>query len=105
MARREFREELGLADPAGPAAGLGSVRQAGGKLVHAWAIEGDLDPGAITSNTFALEWPPRSGRMQSFPEVDRAAWFELDSAREKMLASQLPFLDRLIAKLGSPTPP
>lgn len=104
VARREFREELGLAEPAGPAVGLGSVRQAGGKLVHAWALEGDLDPDAITSNTFALEWPPRSGRTQSFPEVDRAAWFELSAAREKLLRSQVAFLDRLADALDSSPP-
>lgn len=104
MARREFREELGLAEPGGTALGLGSIRQAGGKVVHAWALEGDLDPQTIKSNTFVLEWPPRSGRMQDFPEADRAAWFELSAAREKLLRSQVPFLDRLVDALDSSPP-
>src|SRR5437879_675969 len=80
VARREFHEELGTAAPDGDATPLGEVRQAGGKLVHAWALPGDLDVSRMTSNTFDLEWPPRSGRMQTFPEVDRAEWFDLDTA-------------------------
>jgi predicted NUDIX family NTP pyrophosphohydrolase len=71
------------------------VRQKGGKVVRAWAVEGDCDPALLRSNTFQLEWPPRSGRMREFPEVDRAAFFSLDAARRKILAAQTPFLDRL----------
>lgn len=92
-ARREFQEELGF--PAeGDLVPLGRIRQKGGKMVEAFALEGDLDAAAIRSNAFTLEWPPRSGRRQSFPELDRAAWFTLAEAREKMLASQLPILDQ-----------
>lgn len=94
VARREFLEETG-GTPAGPYHALGSVRQAGGKLVHAWAFQGDIEPSAIVSNTFELEWPPRSGRRQSFPEVDRAAWFTVAEARRRILGGQAPFLDRL----------
>jgi predicted NUDIX family NTP pyrophosphohydrolase len=93
-ARREFEEELGLR-PEGELVPLGRIRQKGGKLVEAFALEGDLDPETIVSNLFSLEWPPRSGRMQSFPEVDRAGWFGLEAAREKILPGQLPLLDRL----------
>jgi predicted NUDIX family NTP pyrophosphohydrolase len=93
-AQREFREETGLV-PAAPFVELGSVRQAGGKTVHAWAFAGDCDVASVRSNTFTLEWPPRSGRMQSFPEIDRAAWFPLDAARGKLVAGQRPLLDRL----------
>jgi predicted NUDIX family NTP pyrophosphohydrolase len=99
-ARREFAEELGGACPPGAALELGEIRQKGGKRVLAWAVEGDLDASAITSNTFELEWPPRSGRRQSFPEVDRAAWFTLAGARAKLLAAQVEFLDRLAERLG-----
>ena len=95
VARREFHEELGTAAPDGGAAPLGEVRQAGGKLVHAWAVPGDLDVSRMTSNSFELEWPPRSGRMQTFPEVDRAEWFDLDTARRKLLPAQRAFIDRL----------
>ena len=94
-ARREFAEELGSACPGGPALELGEIRQRNGKRVTAWAVEGDLDAGAIASNSFTLEWPPRSGRSQEFPEVDRAGWFGLSDAREKLLAAQVPLLDRL----------
>jgi predicted NUDIX family NTP pyrophosphohydrolase len=100
-ARREFGEELGASPPEGPALELGEVRQAGGKQVVAWAVPGDLDVGAITSNTFELEWPPKSGRVQAFPEVDRAAWFPVAEARVKLLAGQHPFLDRLVAALDA----
>ena len=94
VARREFREELGSA--AGqPLRALGEIRQRGGKRVIAFAVEGNLDADAISSNTFEMEWPPKSGRRQSFPEVDRAEWFDLARAREKILASQQPLLDRL----------
>jgi predicted NUDIX family NTP pyrophosphohydrolase len=94
-ARREFAEELGSACPDGPALELGEIRQRNGKRVTAWAVEGDLDPDGITSNTFTIEWPPRSGRQREFPEVDRAGWFSLDAAREKLLPAQAPLLDRL----------
>lgn len=90
-ARREFREETGFA-PAGEARPLGAVK-AGGKEVHAWAIEGDWDPAALASNNFAMEWPPRSGTLREFPEVDRAAWFDLAIAREKMHKGQAALLD------------
>jgi predicted NUDIX family NTP pyrophosphohydrolase len=93
-AKREVQEELGAA-PDGDFIPLAPVRQAGGKVVHAWAIEADIDPSAITSNTFQLEWPPRSGRQQTFPEVDRAAWFTISEARSKILGGQLPLLDAL----------
>jgi predicted NUDIX family NTP pyrophosphohydrolase len=93
-ARREFAEELG-ATPKGTLRPLGEIRQAGGKRVVAFAIEGDLDVDAIRSNQFELEWPPRSGRIQTFPEVDRASWFALPLARAKMNAGQRPLLDLL----------
>jgi predicted NUDIX family NTP pyrophosphohydrolase len=94
-ARREFAEELGTALPEGEALDLGEVRQRSGKIVAAWAVAGDLDPAGVVSNTFEMQWPPRSGRMQAFPEVDRAGWFELDAAREKLNPGQVPLLDRL----------
>ncbi|HEU0025287.1 MAG TPA: NUDIX domain-containing protein [Thermoleophilaceae bacterium] len=100
-ARREFEEETGTALPQGALTELGTVRQRSGKVVTAWAAEGDLDADQIRSNTFELEWPPRSGRMRSFPEVDRAAWFALEAAREKLNPAQLAFLDRLLALLRS----
>jgi len=93
-ARREFEEELGVRLD-GAMIPLGSIRQKGGKLVEAFAIEGDLDPEAIVSNRFECEWPPLSGRLESFPEVDRAGWFTPADAREKLLESQHPLLDRL----------
>ena len=97
VARREFEEELGAKPSEGELTSLGSIRQAGGKVVYAWAARGDLDVAAIKSNTFSMEWPPRSGRMQDFPEVDRAAWFSLNEARRMILPSQAPLLDRLHA--------
>jgi predicted NUDIX family NTP pyrophosphohydrolase len=97
VARREFEEELGSPVPAGTLVELGEVRQAGGKIVEAWAVEGELDASAIVSNTFELEWPPRSGRVQMFPEIDRAAWFDLESARSSIIAGQRALLDRLPA--------
>ena len=99
VARREFAEELGV-KPEGKLHALGEIRQAGGKRVTAFALAGDLDADAIRSNAFELEWPPRSGRSRSFPEVDRAGWFPLALAREKMLASQRPLLD-LLQKSGA----
>jgi predicted NUDIX family NTP pyrophosphohydrolase len=95
-ARREFREELGL-EARGALEPLGTIRQRAGKLVEGFALEGDFDPGALRSNTFDVEWPPRSGRMQTFPEVDRVAWYALAEARAPLLAAQLPFLERLAA--------
>jgi predicted NUDIX family NTP pyrophosphohydrolase len=97
-ARREFQEELGV-EPAGPFIPLGEVKQKGGKLVRAWAFAGDCDPAAIRSNTFRMEWPPRSGRRQEFPEIDRAALFPLDAARRKILPGQRPLLDALESAL------
>jgi predicted NUDIX family NTP pyrophosphohydrolase len=95
-ARREFEEELGSALPGdAELRELGEVRQKNGKLVAAWAVEGDLDATAARSNTFELEWPPRSGRRQEFPEIDRAEWFAVARAREKLLPAQVAFLDRL----------
>jgi predicted NUDIX family NTP pyrophosphohydrolase len=93
-ARREFEEELGTPPP-DDLVPLGEVRQKSGKRVTAWAAAGDLDPTGIVSNTFTIEWPPRSGRMREFPEIDRAAWFALDEAREKINSAQAAFLDRL----------
>lgn len=99
-ARREFAEELGTSAPDGvPYLDLGEIRQAGGKRVCAWAVAGDLDPAVAVSNTFQLQWPPRSGRTAEFPEVDRVAWFDLDTARRKLVAGQVAFLDRLAAAL------
>ncbi|MEU7470672.1 NUDIX domain-containing protein [Streptomyces sp. NPDC044984] len=94
-ARREFREELGLPPPDGEALPLGEVRQSGGKTVTAWAVEADLDPAAVVPGTFAMEWPPRSGRVREFPELDRVAWFPLERAREVIVGAQAAFLDRL----------
>jgi predicted NUDIX family NTP pyrophosphohydrolase len=100
VALREFEEETGHPPPRGELVALGEVRQRGGKLVSAWAAAGDLDPAAITSNTFTLEWPPRSGNRREFPEVDRAGWFDPATAREKLLAAQAELVDRLLAALG-----
>jgi predicted NUDIX family NTP pyrophosphohydrolase len=94
VARREFMEELGSA-PSGLLRPLGEIRQRGGKCVHAFALHGDLDVGTVVSNTFEMEWPPKSGRTQAFPEVDRAEWFALTVARRKILEGQRPLLDRL----------
>jgi predicted NUDIX family NTP pyrophosphohydrolase len=99
-ARREFQEELGLPPPEGQAVALGEVRQAGGKLVTAWAIEADLDPAIIEPGTFTMEWPPRSGRLQEFPELDRVAWFAPDRARNVIVKAQAAFLDRLVEHSG-----
>lgn len=94
-ARREFQEEVGLPPPDGEAIDLGEVRQTNGKIVTAWAVEADLDPAAIVPGTFRMEWPPRSGRLQEFPELDRVAWFGLDRARAVIVKAQAAFLDRL----------
>lgn len=95
VARREFAEELGSPAPEGEWLPLGTIRQAGGKLVHGWAARGDFDPDDLRSMMFEVEWPPRSGSRQSFPEVDRAAWFDLTRARRSILVGQRPFVDRL----------
>lgn len=100
-AQREFGEELGLGVPAGEPVALGEVRQSSGKINAIWALEGDLDVSAISSNDFTLEWPPRSGRIEAFPEMDRAAWFDLPTARRKLFPAQVPFLDRLAAVLDA----
>ncbi len=97
-ARREFREETGFC-PEGDCLELGSLKQSGGKLVYAWALEGDCNADAISSNMFEMAWPPKSGRKQRFPEVDRAAWFAVDQARDKLHKGQVAFLDRLTARL------
>jgi predicted NUDIX family NTP pyrophosphohydrolase len=97
-ARREFTEETGQ-QLAGDLVALTPLAQSRGKVVHPFAIEGDLDPAALSSNTFTLEWPPRSGRMQSFPEIDRAAWFTLDEARRRIVAGQRAILDELRERL------
>ena len=94
-ARREFAEELGSPPPDGPAADLGEIRQKSGKIVRAWALEGDLDAAAIVSNTCELEWPPRSGRTITIPEVDRAQWFTLPEAEQRVNPAQRPLLARL----------
>jgi predicted NUDIX family NTP pyrophosphohydrolase len=100
-ARREFEEETGTVPPVGALVALGEVRQRSGKHVSAWAAEGDLDADAVRSNTFTVEWPPRSGRMQEFPEVDRAGWFAPDDARRALVPAQAEFVDRLVAHLES----
>jgi predicted NUDIX family NTP pyrophosphohydrolase len=94
VARRELYEETGC-EPAGEFLPLGTVTQAGGKVVHLWAVRGDCDVSSVKSNTFTVEWPPRSGRRQEFPEVDRAGWFPVQQARRKLLEGQRPFLDLL----------
>ncbi|GAA2781193.1 NUDIX domain-containing protein [Streptomyces rameus] len=99
-ARREFREELGLAPPDGEAVPLGEVTQTNGKIVTAWAVRADLDPESIDPGTFTMEWPPRSGRTQEFPELDRVAWFGLDRARAVIITAQAAFLDRLAEHSG-----
>jgi predicted NUDIX family NTP pyrophosphohydrolase len=105
VARREFAEETGHESPTGPPDGpapieLGTIVQKGGKLVHAWAIEGDLDPAVAVSNVFEMEWPPRSGRRRIFPEIDRVAWFGPDEARRRLKPTQVPLVDRLLESLG-----
>ncbi len=100
-ARREFREELGV-DATGTLVPLGEVAQRAGKRVVAFALEGDFDVAGLRSNTFELEWPPRSGQRQAFPEIDRAAWMTLAVAREKILPAQAELLDRLVKVLANP---
>jgi predicted NUDIX family NTP pyrophosphohydrolase len=100
VASREFGEELGSPAPAGDAIELGDLVQPSRKVVTAFALEGDFDPSRLKSNLFELEWPPKSGRLQSFPEVDRAEWFTVEEARDKILPGQRPFIDRLLERLG-----
>lgn len=98
-AKREFKDEMGFA-PAGPFIALTPIKQKGGKVVHAWGFEGDCNPNEIVSNTFTMEWPPKSGRQAEFPEVDRAEFFDLDAARQKILLAQVSLIDELEEKLG-----
>jgi predicted NUDIX family NTP pyrophosphohydrolase len=100
---RELEEELGAAPELDPEQliELGSIRQRGGKVVEAWASEAEFDPARLASNTFTMEWPPRSGTQQEFPEVDRAEWFDLEAARKKILPAQAELLDRLLERLAS----
>jgi len=99
VARREFEEETGHPAPDGDPIELGEIRQKGGKLVEAWALEGELDPTAAHSNTFPFEWPPRSGRWITVPEIDRVEWFAPDKARRRIKDTQTPFIDRLLEVL------
>ena len=99
-ARREFGEETALPVPDGDLVDLGEVRQSGGKLVTVWAVEGDLDAAAAVSNSFTMQWPPRSGRTQEFPELDRFAWVDAAAARDLLVAGQVVFLDRLLEALA-----
>ena len=100
-ALREFLEELGSPAPAGRSIDLGEIKQSSGKRIRVWAVEGDLDPSSIVSNTFEIEWPPRSGKRAEFPEVDRAAWEAVANARLKLVKGQVAFLDRLMESLRS----
>jgi predicted NUDIX family NTP pyrophosphohydrolase len=102
VAQREFGEELGKAPPEGQRSDLGAVKQAGGKVVTAFAVRGDLDLNGTFSNTFTLEWPKGSGNVREYPEVDRAGWFPVAEARSKLLKGQLPLLDRLVVEVGEP---
>ncbi|MBX9426985.1 MULTISPECIES: NUDIX domain-containing protein [Streptomyces] len=99
-ARREFREELGLPAPEGEWFDLGEVRQRNGKVVTAWAVEGTLDPAEVVPGTFTLEWPPRSGVLTEFPEIDRVGWFTPEAATPLLVAGQRAFLERLVAHLA-----
>jgi predicted NUDIX family NTP pyrophosphohydrolase len=101
VARREFEEELGSPVPAEEFMALGEMRQPSGKVLTVWAAEGELDAAASRSNTFELEWPPRSGRVQEFPEIDRSAWVPVPQARIALVSGQVPFLDRLMAALAT----
>jgi predicted NUDIX family NTP pyrophosphohydrolase len=102
VARREFQEETGHAPPDSPTIELGEVRLKSGKVIHGWAVEGALDPATATSTTFELEWPPRSGRRRTYPEIDRVAWSTPDQARERLNPAQVPFVERLLGALASP---
>ena len=101
VARREFAEETGHEAPNHPLIDLGQITQKSGKLVLGWAVEGDLDPSTAVSNTYDMEWPPDSGVVQTFPEIDRLEWFDLNEARRRLKAAQVPFLDRLQADLAA----
>ena len=101
VARREFEEELGAPAPPGDVVYLGGIVQPSRKVITAFAIEGDFDPATLKSNNFEMEWPPKSGRTQSFPEVDRARWLTLEEARGKILPGQRTFIDRLIESLNA----
>jgi predicted NUDIX family NTP pyrophosphohydrolase len=108
-ARREYEEETGHPVPTGPLIDLGTIQQKGGKVVYAWAAEGDLDPAKATSNTFSFEWPPFSGKHRVYPEIDRVEWFDPTEARRRIKTAQTPLLDRLEAALverlaGGPEP-
>ena len=100
VARREFAEETGHDVPGRPLIELGQITQKSGKVVLGWAVQGDLDPSTAVSNTYEVEWPPHSGVVQAFPEIDRVEWFDLDEARRRLKAAQVPFLDRLQAALA-----
>ena len=102
VALREFEEETGHPAPDGPSIDLGEITHKGGKVVAGWAIEGDLDPAAAHSNTFPFQWPPKSGRYITIPEIDRVEWFAPDAARRKIKDTQIPFIDRLIEALSRP---
>lgn len=102
-ARREFSEETGKTVPDTTSVSLGSVRQRADKVVHVWAMEGDYDAAVLASNDFEMEWPPRSGKTGSFPEVDRYQWFDLEAARRKLNKSQVEFIDRLEAAINGPS--
>jgi predicted NUDIX family NTP pyrophosphohydrolase len=104
VARREFEEETGHPPPDGQPIALGEIRQKGGKFVEAWALEGDLDPATAHSNTFPFQWPPRSGKWITIPEIDRVEWFTPDAARKRIKDTQIPFIDRLLEALGERTP-
>ncbi len=101
VARREFEEETGHTMPGGDPIPLGSIVQKGGKIVHGWALEGDLDPSTARSNMFEMPWPPGSGQLASFPEIDRVEWFDPAEARRRIKASQIPLIDRLQDALGA----
>lgn len=104
-AQREFAEELGRPAPDGEPISLGEVVQKNRKVVVAWAVEGELDPDSVVSNMFEIEWPPRSGEVAAFPEIDRVAWFDPVTARQKLNPAQAAFIDRLVARLAPPSPP
>jgi len=99
VARREFEEETGNRPPDGAPIELGSIVQKGGKVVHAWALEGDPDPATAESNTFQMVWPPGSGRLRTFPEIDRVEWFDVDEAKRRVKPTQIPLIDRLVEHL------
>ena len=103
-AKREFAEELGCPIPEGEFFALGEVKQPSGKIIHIWAMQADVKPGDIKSNQFKMEWPPHSGHEQEFPEVDKAEWFSLASAKTKLVKGQLPFLDTLTSLLNIAMP-